>query len=86
VRPPFPSHNRSKANKLHRRLARNEVPLYSATYVDDMYVDFGLAQETARMVKGCKQFITNTMYHDAVRSKTDQMMGELFKLRDDSID
>ncbi|KAM3065986.1 hypothetical protein ACMFMG_009793 [Clarireedia jacksonii] len=68
------------------QLARNEVPLYSATYVDDMYVDFGLAQETARMVKGCKQFITNSMYHDAVRSKTDHMMTELFKLRDDSID
>ncbi|PQE25295.1 proline iminopeptidase protein [Rutstroemia sp. NJR-2017a WRK4] len=68
------------------QLARNEVPLYAASYVDDMYVDFGLAQETARMVKGCKQFITNTMYHDAVRSQTDQMMVELFKLRDDSID
>lgn len=68
------------------QLARNEVPVYSATYVDDMYVDFGLAQNTAKMVKNLKQYITNAMYHDAVRSKTADIMKELFKLRDDSID
>ena len=68
------------------QLARNEVPLYAATYVDDMYVDFGLAQETATLVKNCKQFITNRMYHDAIRSSTDDVLKELFKLRDDSID
>lgn len=69
-----------------RVLARNEVPFYAATFVDDMYVDFGLAQETASMVKGCRQFITNGMYHDAVRSKTDKVLKELFALRDDPID
>jgi hypothetical protein len=37
------------------QLARNEVPLYAATFVDDMYVDFGLAQGTAKLVKNCKQ-------------------------------
>ncbi|PBP19257.1 alpha/beta-hydrolase [Diplocarpon rosae] len=68
------------------QLARNEVPLYAATYVDDMYVDFELAQETARLVNNCKQYITNTMYHDAVRNRTDEVMKELFALRDDSID
>lgn len=68
------------------QLARNEVPLYAATFVDDMYVDFGLAQETAKLVKNCKQYITNGMYHDAIRSKTDEIMKELFTLRDDSID
>lgn len=68
------------------QLARNEVPLYAATFVDDMYVDFGLAQETVKLVKNCKQYITNSMYHDAVRSKTDDVLKELFALRDDSID
>jgi len=68
------------------QLAQNEVPLYAATYIDDMYVDFGLAQDTATLVKNCKQFITNRMYHDAIRSNTDDMLKELFKLRDDSID
>jgi hypothetical protein len=69
-----------------RQLARNTVPLYAATFVDDMYVDFGLAQETARLVKGCRQFITNTMYHNALRTKTDSVLAELFALRDDEID
>ena len=50
------------------------------------YVDFGLAQNTAKMVKNLKQYITNGMYHDAVRSKTADVMKELFRLRDDSID
>ena len=68
------------------QLAKNEVPLYAATFVDDMYVDYGLAQQTAKLVKNCKQFITNTMYHDAIRSRTDTVLKELFKLRDDSID
>ncbi|KAH8815008.1 Alpha/Beta hydrolase protein [Xylogone sp. PMI_703] len=68
------------------QLARNEVPLYAASYFDDMFVDFGLAQETAKKVKNCKQFITNTSYHDGIRSKTDEVLKELFTLRDDTID
>jgi len=68
------------------QLAKNEVPMYSATYIEDMYVDFGFAQETAAKVKGCKQFITNAMYHDALRAKPHEVMEELFALRDDSID
>ena len=28
------------------QLARNEVPMYSATYMDDMYVDFGDRKKT----------------------------------------
>ncbi|PSS23143.1 hypothetical protein M430DRAFT_98010 [Amorphotheca resinae ATCC 22711] len=68
------------------QLARNEVPLYAATFVDDMYVDFGLAQDTAKLVKNCKQYITNGMYHNAIRAKTDEIMEKLFALRDDSID
>jgi len=68
------------------QLARNEVPLYSVSFVDDMYVDFGLAQETAKRVRNCKQYITSGMYHDAIRSKADDVLKELFALRDDSID
>lgn len=68
------------------QLAKNEVPVYAATYVDDMYVHFDLASETAAKIKGTKQFITNMMYHDALRSKSDELMRQLFALRDDSID
>lgn len=58
----------------------------AADFAIDMYVDFGLAQETAQLVKNCKQHITNSMYHNALRSKTSMVMQELFALRDDSID
>jgi len=51
-----------------------------------MYVDFGLAQETAGMIRGCKQYITNTMYHNAIRANTDEVLKALFALRDDTID
>jgi pimeloyl-ACP methyl ester carboxylesterase len=69
-----------------RQLANNEVPIYAATFKDDMYVDYDLVQETVKKVKNCKQFITNTMYHNAIKAKTDEVIQKLFALRDDPID
>ncbi|KAF2177866.1 alpha/beta-hydrolase [Zopfia rhizophila CBS 207.26] len=68
------------------QLAKNEVPVYAAVYLDDMYVDFDLSMETARKIKGCKSYVTNAMYHDAIRSKMDDVIKGLFALRDDVID
>ncbi|OGM50392.1 proline iminopeptidase [Aspergillus bombycis] len=68
------------------QLAKNEVPVYAATYIDDMYVHFSHASNTAAKIKGIKQFITNTMYHNALRAKSDEVMQQLFALRDDTID
>ncbi|KAL5343622.1 Alpha/Beta hydrolase protein [Aspergillus crustosus] len=68
------------------QLAKNEVPVYAATYIDDMYVHFEYASNTAAKIKGIKQFITNVMYHNAIRSKTDEVFQQLFALRDDTID
>jgi proline iminopeptidase len=51
-----------------------------------MYVHYDLASSTAAKIKGTKQFVTNTMYHDALRSKSSEVMRQLFNLRDDSID
>ncbi|EEQ31720.1 putative prolyl aminopeptidase [Microsporum canis] len=68
------------------QLARNEVPVYSATYVEDMYVHFSYATETANTIRNCKQFITNTMYHNGLRSDSSELIGQLFALRDDTID
>ena len=69
-----------------KQLQNNEVPVYSSTYVDDMYVDFDLAQETAGLIKGCKTFVTNAMYHDAPSKKGEDLMRALFALKEDSID
>ncbi|KAL1633895.1 hypothetical protein SLS58_010884 [Diplodia intermedia] len=68
------------------RLARNEVPAYAAVYMEDMYVDFGFSMETAKKIKGCKTFVTNVMYHDAVRSRMDEVWRNVWALRDDVID
>lgn len=68
------------------QLAKNEVPVYSATYVNDMYVAYEAAMDTGAKIKGLKQFITNSMYHDALRSKADELFRQLFALRDDTID
>jgi pimeloyl-ACP methyl ester carboxylesterase len=68
------------------QLRRNEVPVYAASYVDDMYVDFELARETAALVRGIKVRETNGWYHDAVRSRSEEVFAALFRLRDDCID
>ncbi|KAL4887182.1 Alpha/Beta hydrolase protein [Aspergillus karnatakaensis] len=68
------------------QLAKNEVPVYAATYMEDMYVHFEHASHTATKIKGIKQFITNVMYHNAIRSKADEVFQQLFSLRDDTID
>jgi pimeloyl-ACP methyl ester carboxylesterase len=68
------------------QLKQNKVPVYGATFIDDMYVDFDFAQETAKTIKGAKTFVTNMMYHDALRSRTDEVFKNLFALRDDTID
>jgi hypothetical protein len=39
-----------------------------------------------KTIKNLRQFITNGMYHDAGRSKTAELMKELFTLRDNPID
>lgn len=68
------------------QLAKNEVPVYAASFLDDMCVDFGLVQEALEKVKNIKQFVTNTLYHNASSSKTDEVLKALFALRDDVID
>lgn len=61
-----------------KQLAKNEVPVYSSTYVNDMYVHFDLAWETALRIKNCKHFITNVLYHNALGAKSDDLMKHLF--------
>lgn len=68
------------------QLARNEVPVYAASYIDDMYVDTTFAMETARKIRGSKVFTTNVMFHDAIRSKMDDVVRQVLALRDDLFD
>jgi pimeloyl-ACP methyl ester carboxylesterase len=68
------------------QLAKNQVPVYAVSFIDDMYVDFEFSRETAAKIRGIKMYETNSMYHNAIRARTDEVLRELFRLRDDSID
>ncbi|OAA67903.1 proline iminopeptidase [Niveomyces insectorum RCEF 264] len=68
------------------QLAANRVPVYAASFIDDLYVDFELARETARKVGAIRVFETNGLYHNAIRARTEEVLTQLFRLRDDSID
>ncbi|KAI1426926.1 Alpha/Beta hydrolase protein [Xylaria sp. FL1777] len=66
------------------QLGKNEVPVYAAVY-NDMYVDAGMSRVTASRIRGIKVFETNVLFHGAIRSKPDEVLRELFALRDDTI-
>ncbi|KAM5351646.1 hypothetical protein ACJ41O_004369 [Fusarium nematophilum] len=68
------------------RLRKNRVPVYAASYVEDMYVDYDFARDTAKLVQGTKTFETNVMYHSALRAKSEEVLQHLFNLRDDVLD
>ena len=68
------------------QLARNEVPTYAAVYLHDLYVDYEFSSETARKIKGCKTFVRSDMYHEALGTKSAEVVEQLFKLRDDVMD
>lgn len=69
-----------------KQLAKNEVPVYAVSYAEDMYVDSEFAAETAAKIRGCKVFTTNIFFHDAIRSRMDEVVRQAFALRDDVID
>ncbi|SMR63672.1 unnamed protein product [Zymoseptoria tritici ST99CH_3D1] len=66
-----------------KQLAKNQVPVYAASYIEDMYVPTDFALETATKIKGCKVFTTNVMFHNALRSRVDEVVRQAFALRDD---
>lgn len=41
------------------QLRGNTVPVFAASYIEDMYVDYGLAKETAEKINGIRTFETN---------------------------
>lgn len=68
------------------QLMKNQVPVYAASYIDDMFVDNVFARETAELVRGTKVFETSALYHNALRAKTETVLQALFSLRDDVMD
>jgi pimeloyl-ACP methyl ester carboxylesterase len=52
------------------QLARNEVPLQSAVYFDDMYVDSGLQLDTLSRIGRSHYWVTNEFEHDGLHGDT----------------
>ncbi|KAJ6782079.1 hypothetical protein PWT90_03157 [Aphanocladium album] len=68
------------------QLRKNEVPAYCVSYVDDMFVDYGYATDTANLVKNSKVFATNALYHNGIRAGSAEVFKQLFNLREDCLD
>ncbi|WP_415183909.1 alpha/beta fold hydrolase [Phaeovulum sp.] len=64
------------------RLAANEVPVWAALYTDDMYVDAGLSQKTARAVGNVRLWMTNEFEHNGLRHST-RVLERLFSMEAD---
>lgn len=68
------------------QLAKNKVPVYAASYIDDLYVDYEFAKDTAELVANVKTWETNALYHSGLRSDTAVVLEALWNLRDNVID
>ena len=62
------------------RLARNEVPVAATIYVNDLYVERELAEQTARAVRGLRPWITNEFEHNGLRADGERVLGRLIDL------
>jgi len=62
------------------RLRHNEVPVAATIYVNDLYVDRGLAEETAAAIRGLRPWITNELEHNGLRSDGERVLGRLIDL------
>ncbi|KAK7036485.1 hypothetical protein VNI00_011682 [Paramarasmius palmivorus] len=62
------------------QLLKNEVPVTTATYYDDMYVPFELSQQTAATIKNTEQYITNQLQHGGIREDPKDLMRRLFQI------
>lgn len=49
------------------RLRANEVPVFAAVYLDDVYVEAEFSLATAELVRGTRTWTTNELQHDGLR-------------------
>ena len=61
-------------------LGRNAVPAAAAIYADDMYVERGFSEETARAIRGLRPWLTNEFQHNGLRADGERVLGYLLDL------
>src|SRR5262245_15721704 len=62
------------------QLARNDVPVAAAVYVDDMYVDFELSQQTATRIRGLRAWVTDDHQHNGLDAAGEEVFDRLVRL------
>jgi pimeloyl-ACP methyl ester carboxylesterase len=58
-------------------LARNEVPVAAAIYINDMYVERAFSEQTAAQIRGARAWITNEYEHNGLRADGERVLGRL---------
>ncbi|HKA50922.1 MAG TPA: alpha/beta fold hydrolase [Candidatus Dormibacteraeota bacterium] len=61
-------------------LRANEVPVAAAIYANDMYVEREFSEETARLVRDLRPWITSEFEHNGLRADGDRVLGHLLDL------
>jgi pimeloyl-ACP methyl ester carboxylesterase len=61
-------------------LRKNEVPVAGTIYVHDLYVEREFAEETARLVRGMRTWVTDEYEHNALRADGGRVLDRLLDL------
>ena len=63
-------------------LSNIDIPVVSAVYTNDMYVDKNYSLESAETIKGIKLWETDEFEHNGLRSHGEKVLSNLFELLD----
>ena len=61
-------------------LAANEIPVAAAVYANDMYVERAFSEETARLIRGARTWVTSEYEHNGLRADGERVLGHLLDL------
>jgi pimeloyl-ACP methyl ester carboxylesterase len=62
------------------QLRRNEVPVAATIYVNDLFVERDLAEETAQRIRGIRVWETDEFEHNGLRADGEKVLGRLIDL------
>lgn len=62
------------------QLRRNDVPVAATIYVNDLYVERDLAEETAAAIRGIRVWETDEFEHNGLRADGERVLGRLIDL------
>ncbi|HYI21565.1 MAG TPA: alpha/beta fold hydrolase [Candidatus Limnocylindrales bacterium] len=62
------------------RLRANEVPVAATIYVNDLFVERELAEETSATIRGLRPWITDEFEHNGLRADGERVLGRLIDM------